>query len=29
VLGILGIGLAAAGLVAVGVYWLLEYAGTR
>jgi ABC-type Fe3+ transport system permease subunit len=29
VLGILGIGLAAAGLVAVAVYWLLEYAGTR
>jgi hypothetical protein len=28
-LGILGVGLAAAGLVAVAVYWLLEYAGTR
>jgi hypothetical protein len=28
-LGILGLGLAAAGLVAVAVYWLLEYAGTR
>ena len=28
-LGILGIGLAAAGLVAVAVYGLLEYAGTR
>jgi hypothetical protein len=28
-LGILGIGLAAAGLVAVAVYALLEYAGTR
>lgn len=29
VLGILGIGLAASGVVAVGVYGLLEYAGTR
>ena len=28
-LGLLGIGLAAAGLVAVSVYGLLEYAGTR
>ena len=29
VLGLLGLGLAAAGLVAVAVYGLLEYAGTR
>jgi hypothetical protein len=29
VLGLLGLGLAAAGLVAIGVYGLLEYAGTR
>jgi hypothetical protein len=28
-LGLLGIGLAAAGLVSVAVYGLLEYAGTR
>jgi hypothetical protein len=28
-LGLLGLGLAAAGLVALGVYGLLEYAGTR
>lgn len=28
-LGLVGIGLAAAGLVAVAVYGLLEYAGTR
>ncbi len=28
-LGLLGIGLASAGLVAVAVYGLLEYAGTR
>jgi hypothetical protein len=28
-LGILGLGLAAAGVVALGVYGLLEYAGTR
>ena len=29
VLGLLGLGLAAAGLVSVAVYGLLEYAGTR
>ena len=28
-LGILGLGLAAAGIVAIAVYGLLEYAGTR
>ena len=28
-LGILGIALAAAGIVSLAVYWLLEYAGTR
>ena len=29
VLGLLGLGLAAAGLVSIAVYGLLEYAGTR
>jgi hypothetical protein len=29
VLGLVGVGLAAAGLVAIAVYALLEYAGTR
>jgi hypothetical protein len=29
ILGIVGLCMGAAGLVSLGVYWLLEYAGTR